>query len=81
MSETFDAWKDGPRGNLEYLERLRAWRMQLPLANSWTWEPACRARDEGPTEMSDDLFRGITLSCHMVPFLVTYILTLGLGTF
>ena len=23
MSETFDAWKDGPRGNLEYLDRLR----------------------------------------------------------
>jgi hypothetical protein len=32
-------------------------------------------------EMADDLFRCITFSCHEDPFLVTHILTLGLGTF
>ena len=33
------------------------------------------------TEVADDLFRGITLSCQDDPFLVTHILTIGLGTF
>jgi hypothetical protein len=31
--------------------------------------------------VADDLFSCITLSCHEDPFLVTHILTLGLGTF
>jgi hypothetical protein len=38
-------------------------------------------QDLGMSEMADDLFCGITLSCHDDPLLVTHILTLGLGTF
>ena len=32
-------------------------------------------------EMTDDLFCGITFSCHDDPFLMTQFLTIGLGTF
>ena len=37
-------------------------------------------QDLSLSEMADDLFCGITFSRHDDPFLVTHILTLGLGT-
>jgi len=41
---------------------------------------ALRDQDLRLSEMTDDLFCRITLSCHDDPFLNTHILTLGLGT-